>query len=51
MAYLMSHERVLLARYVEQCASDRASTLAQAIADPKTSGPLLLAYRIIETVL
>jgi hypothetical protein len=48
---LMSYERELLAHYVRQMREERERILAAAIADPKTSGPLIQAYRAVESFL
>ena len=48
---LMSHEREKLAHYILQMRAERARILAAAIADPKTSGPLIQAYRAVEALI
>jgi len=48
---LLSHEREKLAHYIVQTYEDRKSILAAAIADPRTSGPLIQAYRAIESII
>lgn len=48
---MLSHEREKLAHYILQMREERARILAAAIADPKTSGPLIHAYRIVEALL
>lgn len=48
---LMTHEREKLAHYILQARDERARILAAAIADWKTSGPLIQAYRAVETLI
>ena len=48
---LMSHEREKLAHYILQSKEERTSILAAAIADRRTSGPLIQAYRAVEAFL
>lgn len=48
---LLSHERQKLAHYILQMSEERARILAAAIADPKTSGPLIHAYRAVEALI
>jgi len=48
---LLSHEREKLAHYILQTAEDRARILAAAIADWRTGGPLIQAYRAVEAFL
>lgn len=48
---LMSHEREKLAHYILQSSMERARILAAAVADWKTSGPLIQAYRAVEAFL
>ena len=44
---LLSYERTLLAMYLGMSRAERDATLERAIRDPKTSGPLIEAYRYL----
>lgn len=46
---LLSSERRALAHYIMQAREERAAILADAIANPETSGPLIQCYRSAAT--
>lgn len=42
---LTEHEKLLLSHFIVQTQEDQNAILQAAIAHPKTSGPLIVAYR------
>lgn len=47
---LLSSEVAALKRYLDMTTAERESTLQAAIREPKTSGPLIMAYRTLQGV-